>query len=232
MSEELKNSVMEAIDKGQVKMRDKSYFIRASILKAIGITIAFVFTLFLISFVIFYLQYTGAWYLSRFGAGGLRDLLLSLPWIVIFLSMILVGGLIWYSERYPISYKQPLIYSLLTIVCIVVVGSIAVAATPLHKYFFQTFGGPMNHGAMHGMYGMRQGMSLHNGVAGRVIIVYPPNSFDIDAPGHERFKVEYDNHTVFNPDNEIEVGDFVLVRGRVDDEIIHADGIRDIPAPY
>ncbi len=233
MSEELKQSVMEVIEKGQVKMRGKSYFITTSILKGVGIIIAFIFAVFLISFTIFYLQYTGGLYLPGFGLGGLRDLLLSLPWVIIFLSIILVAGLIWYSEKYPIAYKQPLIYSLLSVVCVVVIGSIVVASTPLHKYFFDTFGGPMNHSAMHAMYGgMRQKPPLHNGIAGRVIEVYPVNSFAIDAPGHVRFKVDYDDKTIFTPDNVINVGDFVLVRGRLDDNEIHAIGIRDIPPAY
>jgi hypothetical protein len=132
----IKDQVMEAIKRGQVKMRPRWHFVLRASLFFTGLTIVSMALVYLASFIIFFFQRTGAISVPVFGFRGIISFLFSLPWLLILFGIIFVVLLELLIRRYSFAYRRPLLYSLLGIIVFASLVGFVVSKTSLHRGFF------------------------------------------------------------------------------------------------
>lgn len=129
----LREGVMDAIKKGNLRMRPRWHFVLLSALGAIGILILALALLYAASLSIFFLHDNGTWFAPRFGGRGWFDLLQSVPWLLVVFVVVFIGLLEVLVRRYAFVYRRPLMLSVVVILFLVLVGGFAIAQTPFHQ---------------------------------------------------------------------------------------------------
>lgn len=103
MSKDIENiakEIMNKIDKGEIKMKPKAYFVLGSILTFVGLVSTVIVSTFSIGLVKFYVRSHGP-----VGQYKFDQLMTSFPWWTLFFA---ISGLIlgiWLIRRYDFSYK-------------------------------------------------------------------------------------------------------------------------------
>ncbi len=104
MSKDIKNTteeIMKKIEKRQLKMKPKIYFIAGTIFSGIGLALTISFSIFLTSLIRFYFRSRGGW-MAQY---KVEQLLLNFPWwTVLFAVLSLLLG-IFLIRKYDFSYK-------------------------------------------------------------------------------------------------------------------------------
>lgn len=103
MSKELKNikqTVMEKIHHGDIKMRPKWYFVLGSLFAFLGLVASMVTSVFLFGLIRFSLRSHGP-----MGEYRLEQLLANFPWWTALIAVAGLGIGIWLLRRYDFSYK-------------------------------------------------------------------------------------------------------------------------------
>lgn len=130
-------NIIEEIKGSKMQMHSRQYFIFQTIGKVVLSVLAFLLSIYIISFVLYYLSVNGSLYLTKFGFIGVVDLLLSLPVIIITIAIISLLVVLIVSTRYSFSYRNPLIYTFLITVATVVVLGLVISNTSLHPVVFK-----------------------------------------------------------------------------------------------
>ena len=78
-------NIIEKIKKGEIKMKPKIYFVLRTILIVLGTVVGFLFILYLMSFILFTVR----------PIPGLFPRLIALPWLLVFVSVILLILITW-----------------------------------------------------------------------------------------------------------------------------------------
>ena len=222
----ISDKVLKQIEKDQVKMRPKIYFILKALLIMSGIFIVALFVLYLVSFIVFALQASGAWYLSRFGFQGIKASIFLIPWLLIFVALFLVITLEALVKQFSFSYRRPILYSVLGIIIFVFLGSFAIGKTGLHPNLFQKAKEgrlPVAEEFYRG-YGMGKFHNVHRGVVSELT----NNGFSIKTCREEVLLVIVTPETLFLFEGNVEMYDGVIILGERDDHIITALGVRKI----
>jgi len=227
-----KNSIEEKIigkiKSGEVKMKPKIYFIAVTALITLGILITIGFALFITSFIIFSLHSSGSWFLPRFGTKGIGAFFMEMPWFLVILASLFIILTYFFGRRFSFAYRNPLIYFAAIILVAVVAGSFIVAKTPLHKglYLRAQNKYPMMPmvGQFYKDYGPKKPDQVHFGV----VLDQNENGFKIKTPNNEEVQIIVTDDTHFVFDNDINVGDSIMVGGENVSSTIEAFGIRKI----
>ncbi len=132
-SKSLKESILDLIKSGEISMRPRWHFVLKAILTVLGMAILFLAILYLLSFIFFILRASGVWFAPEFGFRGIGIFLLSLPWLLIALSIAFVVLLEVLVRQYSFAYRKPLMYSLAGIIVFVMVASFAIARIGFHE---------------------------------------------------------------------------------------------------
>lgn len=221
-----KNKILEKIKKQGLKMRPKSYFIFRTILFVLGIVLAFLFTIFIISFIVFTLRASGIWYFPAFGFRGLGLFFGSFPWLLIIFAIILVILLEIFAKKFSLVYRKPLVYSILGIIVIVFLIGIIISQTSLHRGLFMS--------AQQGklpvfgpLYRSHFIMPPHNAFIGTVSDI-SDNGFQIKIEDGEALRVIISSETHFPFSNDVKEDDLVIVMGERENSTIKAFGVRKI----
>lgn len=222
----IKETVFEKIKSGQVKMRPRLYFVSKTVLVVFGALAAGIFILFLISFILFALRASGLWFLPGFGLRGFRIFFISLPWLLILISGILIVVLEILVKRFAFVWRKPILYSLLAIILVVFLGSFLIDRTPFHSGLFLRaregrlpLAGPIYRG-----FGMPESHGVHAGVVLEII----ENGFRLKKPDNQLLTIVVTPDTQFSSEKEIKQGDTVVVMGERDDNTVRAFGIRKV----
>ena len=125
----IRQSVLDTIEKKEIKQHSKWYFALRTFTQLLATILAALILLFLVSFTIFTLQYSGRPYQSR----SLTDLVFGLPWLIILAAIILFGLLEILVRRYQFVYQRPLLYTLLGLTLLLAGGSVIVARLHVHE---------------------------------------------------------------------------------------------------
>lgn len=131
--DEIKQSIMQRITQGSVRMRPRWHFLLLSILIAVGSLIVFLALMYAVSLVVFFLRESGAWFTPSFGGRGWYSFFGSLPWVLMALLGVFVLVLEILVRRYAFVYKKPLLSSVLVVLAAVLLGGFIVSQTPLHR---------------------------------------------------------------------------------------------------
>lgn len=224
--EDISKKIMDEIETGKLQMRPKSFFVARMLLWSIGLGICALSAVFIFSFIIFKLKLQGALVLPELGILGIRDLLLSLPFIIILYVLIFSLVLYWLVKHYAFSYRKPLVYTMLSIVGIVILGGSLVALTPLHSWAFKRFsgGGP---GPFRFIYKDIRREPLHNGIMGEVYSI-EPDKIGLITIFKKHCDILISNSTFFPNKEDLELGDFIIVRGTPGNSTFLAEGIKEL----
>ncbi|MDD2732255.1 MAG: hypothetical protein PHI53_03630 [Candidatus Pacebacteria bacterium] len=218
--------VAEKIKKGEVKMRPKLYFILRAAFLVLSITVISLFVFYLISFIAFSLRANGLWFMPGFGFPGLRIFLISLPWFLISVSLILIVILEILAEYFTFVYRRPVLYSIIAIIIIVLLGSFIIDRAKIHPSLFlqsRDKGVPVV-GRFYRDYGMVKFDEVHRG---RVIEI-TENGFRLEEIDGEILNVIFNPDSRFQFDKGIKENETVVILGEREDSIIRASGMRRI----
>ncbi len=213
---------MAAIKGDRVRMRSRLHFFLTGALWVIGIVVATAVTLFLVSFIIFVLRGNGLFETSHFGMRGLVPLLFSLPWLIMFGIVFLVGILEVLGAQFALVYRRPLVYSLLGITLAVVSGGALIAQSTLHERIFAANQehrvpgfGPLYDRAL------RDRPDVHVGT----ITALSPTYLEIETRNGTTTRIATTSETHMPPVPFV-LGDVVVVMGEQHNATITAFGIR------
>lgn len=220
------DSVMAKIDAGKIKMKPHWHFVAKGVLLVVGTVLAVLALLYISSFIIFVLNQTGIWFAPGFGARGIGEFLLDLPWVLILLAIVFIVVLQWLVSRYAFSYGRPLLYSAAGIIVIVVAGGLIISATPVHRGLFQQAEDD-NLPIFGMMYKQFAAPPQQNFVPGEIIEIIS-DGYRINTPRNEILKVIVTAQTQFPFGMDLVKGDNIVVIGDRSGDTITAAGIREI----
>lgn len=222
----LSKGVLDKIETGQVKMRPRIHFVLKSLLITLGLILTTLFALYLISFVVFVLRTSGVFYLPGFGFPGLKIFLISFPWLLIFIAIILIIVIEILVKHFSFAYRRPILYSLLGILILVFVGSFIVYRTQLHSGLFERaeegrlpVAGPLYKG-----YGMPEFEDVHHGIVSEIT----DNGFMVEESDGQILNIVVSPETRFPSGKNIKENDLVMILGEQDNGKLNALGIRKI----
>lgn len=223
----IRDSVMASIDTGKTKMKPHWHFVAKGVLLVVGIILAVLALLYISSFIIFMLHQTGVWYTPGFGARGIQEFLVHLPWVLIILALLFMGLLQYLVKKYSFGYGKPLLYSAAGIIILVVAGGFIISLTPVHRGlmmqaqddrlpfaggFYKMFGAPIQPGSV---------------IPGEIIELYD-QGYRINTPRSELLNVIISPNTHYPMGTVLEVGDRIVVIGDRNGDTITAYGITEV----
>ncbi len=128
-----KKDALEQIAHGEVPMRSRWHFTFQAALIIVALIIALAAAIYLASFIFFIIDRDGLLILPRFGWYGFLEFVLALPWAIILLSIILILAAERLSLRFFPIYARPVLFSLTTLLIIVVAASAIIIRTHVHE---------------------------------------------------------------------------------------------------
>ena len=215
-----KNKILEKIKKEKVKMKPRSYFVLRTIVFVFGLIFAFLFAIFLASFIVFALRASGIWYFPAFGFRGLGMFLASFPWILLIFAILLIALLEVFARKFSLVYRKPLLYSVLGIIMIVILISFAVGQTSMHPQLFRS----AQEGKLPIMGPMYKGGFVEppqNACIGRVVDVND-DGFQVETVKGDSVGVIISSETYLPSDEKIEEGELIMIMGKRRDSNIEA----------
>lgn len=226
----LTEKVINRVEKEQVKMKSKTYFVLKTILFSLITLFTALFALFFISFIIFSLRTSGVWFLPGFGFRATGIFLVSLPWFLILIAIILIIVLELLVKKFSFAYRRPILYSVLTIIILTILGSFMITRTQMHSDFFwkaQEGKLPMA-GRFYRELGSSKLSQVHNGIVSDVL----ENNFYLETVNGEILTVIIDSNTKFPLNKDISKNDRVVVLGKRNNGTIKAFGVHRIKQPH
>ncbi len=133
----ISQKVASKIEKGELKMKPRAYFVAKTILIVGLLILTFLLALYFGSLIIFVLRINDILLFHGMGFQVIRNVLLSFPWYLVFLVFILVILVETVAKRFNFVYRKPLIVSLLFILALVFLSSLLVEKLSLHHSFFR-----------------------------------------------------------------------------------------------
>jgi hypothetical protein len=227
----LRDNVLKVIESGRIKMRPKWQFVTQTILFIIGIILVVFTMLFLASFIVFMLRQTGVWFVPGFGLQGFGVFLASLPWVLVVIAVIFIGLLEILIRRYSFIYGQPLMRSAFGVIALAVIGGIIIGFTSFHQNLFDRaengqlpFAGPLYE---------QFGQPPQNVTVGKITQITDAG-YQIQGPRGENFSVVVTPGTQLPPENNLKIGDLIVILGQRQQGNIQAIGIQkpgNLPPP-
>lgn len=222
------DKVFEKIENGDIKMKSRRYFIIKFMLMVVGVVLALLSALFLLSFSFFILHVTGALFLPQFGMSGLLRLTGSLPWMILIFAFLFIFLAEVLCTSFSIVYKRPVMYSFAGLLLLVSVGSLIIYGTSFHHKIWK---GALreNIPILSPVYKAYGKVVPRNGVAGRVTNI-DKDGFVLQTGDDINYKVLITSHTKLIPPKEIHENDDVYCFCNEEDRenTMQAVGIRFI----
>lgn len=222
----IKEIVLAKIKSGQAKMKPRWHFILKSVLLISGIIILSIALFYLASFILFVLRQTGVLFAPAFGLRGIGAFFISLPWILILISIIFVAVLEILVKQYSFAYRKTLLYSLGAIIIFVAAGGWIMFASGMHQNMLER---AMNDklpvaGPFYKELGFSQPKDIYVGEIEEII----ENGFKLKSRQGEQFKIIAFPETRFPFGADFGEGDMVMVFGNRKNGDIQAIGIHRI----
>jgi hypothetical protein len=200
----IKDSILDKIKSGKLKMKPKVYFVLKNIAFVGLIVVLSAIVVYLVSFIVFALDINGAWLLTSFGVEGVISLILSLPWLlilIVLLSMVLIETCI---RSFKFSYHRPLIYSVLGIFVLAIALGFCLHLTPLHSALCSCTEDEETKSVICPLYENYKMMNFPNFEKG-IIIESGENEIEVQEQNGETIKLDVGN-------NDFERGDAILIK--------------------
>lgn len=226
----IRDSVLSAIEAGKVTMRPRWHFVLKATLIVIGIVLSIFASVYVVSFAIFSMHRSGAWFVPAFGSAGVREFIASLPWVLILLAVLFVIVLEVLVRQYSFAYRRPLFYSAFGVVVIATLGSVAFSQGGFHEEMFRR--AQRGELPLGGQFYRKAGMHRMGHVTTGSILTLGEGGFTIVDTGGETVTVKITPVTRLPYGMDFSAGDIVVIFGNRDDGTIEADGVREIEESY
>ena len=221
----LSDQVMSLIKSDRILMRPKWKFILEAALGGVGTILVLLTLVYFVSFIVFILRQSGAWFVPIFGARGWWEFLFALPWLLITLALVCFIILEILVRRYSFAYRWPFSYSLLGVIILAAVGGIWLAHTSLHQNLWRN--ASTNHlsapaGGWYRQFGRPHPPNIERGVIAELF----DNGLYIQAEAAtDLIKVIIDSRTRWPQMIDFKIGDMVVVMGKKEKAEIRALGV-------
>lgn len=126
------DSVLDKIKKGEVQMYSKTYFHLRVIAIITTLILLLITSAFLISYIMFSLRASGTSFLFGFGAQGVMIFLLTFPWALLIIELVLIYILERLIKHFRIGYRSPLLYLLIALLAVSIGSALIIDITNLH----------------------------------------------------------------------------------------------------
>lgn len=231
-AQSIKENVLKAIESGHLKMRPKWKFVTGAALVMASIAAGALVTLFVSSFIVFMLRKNGVWFVPDFGREGLGTFITSLPWLLVVVAAILIALLEILIRRYSFAYGRPVLYSALGVILIMLIGGLGIGLSSFHEDLFErTERGEMPFGAPWYQHFMQQPDNVTVGTITAIL----GGGYEIEGPRDEIFTVSVTAQTKLPMENNLKVGDNIVILGIRAGHSIQAVAIEkpaSLPAPF
>jgi hypothetical protein len=225
---DLRDEILQEIEEKHIKMRPKWQFVLYSMVAILAGIVLWLTLIYVASFIVFILDYNGVLVLPNLGDKSWFYFLLSLPWLLIILIIILFYLLEYIVKRFSLSYRRPLIYSILITVFLIVVGTYSISKTSLHRALLDSaekdrlpIAGPL-----YRRFGHPHFKNIHKGI---IIELAPPDRFMLRNQTNELLQIIITPRTRLPRGRSFGVGDLMVVFGeRVESSTVEAIGIQKI----
>jgi hypothetical protein len=222
----IKEDVLALIKKGDTVMRPRWHFVSKTVLFTLAILFLVVAVPYLMSFVVFLLIRTGLLFVPAFGFSGVQVLLLSLPWLLILISVAMIIGLEALLKKYPFTYKKPLVYSLFLILAVAVAGGFLFSKIGAHERLYRLVENRQMPGSGRVLIlgGLNGEASDH--VTPGIISAVGQSQLDLLTAEEETYTVVIGPKTQLPKGGPLLVGDNVIVLGEKEGFMIKAVGVK------
>lgn len=222
----LQKKILDKIKAGEIDMKPRWHFLLMSSLYVVGTSLLALIVVYLLSFVVYILHQNGVWFAPSFGFRGLSIFIISSPWLLIGLTLLFLLLLYTLVRHYSFSYKQPLLYSMLAVVLLVLLGSFTMHQANIHERF-EVFSERHNVPGFAPLYRAAQNEKPNNVTLGTVEKNIE-NGLILKTMTNETLSVAIDGNTKQKPGEVFNPGDKVIVFGNRVGDTINALGIRPI----
>lgn len=221
----LADKVLNKLENSQIKMRPRAYFVLKTILIALAIIVIALFALYLTSFIVFALRASGLWYLPKFGFPGLGPLITLLPWLLIFIAMLLIIVMEALVKYFAFAYRRPILFSMLGIIILVLLGGSIIDRTQFHAKLFQKAQEqrlPIA-GELYRSFGASKFRDVHRGA----VFEITDKGFLIKTRSGQTLAIVVTSDTRLF-DANIKKDDVIVILGKRDNNTVRAQAIRKI----
>lgn len=222
----VQESVLEAIKAGQVHMKPRWHFVLQTGLFIVGVILVLIASLFIGSFFLFMLHQNGTWFTPAFGSEGVKELFSALTIGFVLAATLFIMLLQILIRHYSFAYGRPVLYTVIGVVVLVVGGSFLIQNSHVHEslllearehklpvagIFYRQFAEPQNPRVTPGV----------------VVEVYE-KGFIMRDPHDKNVTVIITPVTKIAKGTDLEINDKVVVLGNRTDDVIMAEGLREL----
>ncbi|MEZ4200317.1 MAG: hypothetical protein R3B69_01825 [Candidatus Paceibacterota bacterium] len=129
----IKENLIKKIQAGEITMVPRWQFVLRATLGVLGVLIVAVLAVYFLSFVLFTLNQSGLLFAPMFGWSGVMLFVMASPWFIILLTGLFLVVLYILVSQYAFSYRQPLVYSLVGVVLVVVAVASLIHQSNMHE---------------------------------------------------------------------------------------------------
>lgn len=221
------NTIINKIKAGEITMKPRWHFLLRSLLMVLGGLFFVLLLMYIVSFIVFIVRFSGAAFVPGFGGAGLIALLLAIPWLLVLLALLFVVVLEVLVQRFSVTRQTPLLYSILGVVVISFIGSYILLQTPLHSAI-QTLATERQAPLVGPLY-RTYGDQLPGRITPGVITVVTDGGFMLMTRNGDMWQINLSSETRGVDMVEIAPDVAVVVLGERDGNMITAAGIKTLP---
>ena len=222
----IKQGISDRIKKGELNMKPRIYFLLMDIFSYGAVILAVFFSVFFVSFILFTLKISGFWFLLRFGLLGFKIFIFSFPWLIFLAGLLSLLFIAFIVRNFEFSWKNPLLYTVLAILVLVLISGVATAKTSLHQRLFEKAGQnrlPLV-GNLYRRYGLIQPKNTHMGK----VLQKMEHTIQIESQDGQEIIITIPENGKLEYEKDIEEDDLIMIIGERKDKTIKAVNIRRI----
>jgi hypothetical protein len=223
----ISQEVISKIEKGEIKMKSKLYFIAKAVLVVGLLFLAFLLALYFGSLIIFVLRVNDIMLFHGMGFFAIRSVLLSFPWRLVFFVFVLIVLVEIIAKKFRFVYRKPLIISLSIILVLIFLSSFLVESLSLHNSFFR-LAEQKKLPLVGGMYRDLGNLNIENAYFG-IILEKKDDFWIMELDNGEKVNLKITEETrgrrIFS---EIKEGNEIIVIGELKEGAINVNGFKRI----
>lgn len=228
-----KEQVLQKIQKGEVKMRPKAFFLAKVVILVTVAVITFIVSVLLMSYTLFSLRTGGQIFLLGFGRRGFYEFLILFPWFLLLIDVGLILGLDWLIKRFRFGYHNPVLFIFSGSLIIITIFGTVINMTSFHKNMMdlaeqKTLPVP----GVGGLYTELRKTHKDRGLFRGEVISIATSSFYIKSSKYDTDNsetgLEVSVPKGFDVDYVLDIGDEVFIAGDLASGSIRAYGVKKL----
>lgn len=223
----MKETLLMRIREGKLCMRSRVHFLLHNALIVLVSFLVFLCAMYLVSFGLFALDARGAFLMGTFGPQGLEELLLAMPFALLFFTLLTLSITEYLVRSFAFAYQRPILYSLGALFLLTGLGGGLLFMSNAHETL-RDFSERRSVPGMRWLYHAFSDTPVPRGYPG-IVRSTTTEGFILETPDGETLRVLIDDETRL-PYGAIEMlGMEVFVGGERENDVIDAFGVRPLP---